>query len=117
MGGRMTAFDQEDDASSLATENSDEEPLVGDPAVHVEAMLERCLDPDERQAVEQLEDVCRGLVYFTLSREALMSVARRRRTMWREYQRIPTKMVRVRAAMPQISRAAFADSPAPPPSL
>ena len=34
--------------SSLATENSDDEPLVGEPAIHVEAMLRKCLAPDER---------------------------------------------------------------------
>ena len=39
-----------EDNESLATENSDEEPLDGEPAAHVEAMLQRCLDPDERQA-------------------------------------------------------------------
>ena len=38
-----------EDDGSYATENSDEEPLVGEPAAHVEAMLSNCLDPDERQ--------------------------------------------------------------------
>lgn len=42
--------DVADDGTSLATENSDEEPLPGEPAVHVEAMLRRCLDEDERQS-------------------------------------------------------------------
>eukprot|EP00966_Prymnesium_polylepis_P066074 1533129-Prymnesium_polylepis.1 len=37
------------DNESLATENSDEEPLDGEPAAHVEVMLQTCLDPDERQ--------------------------------------------------------------------
>jgi len=36
-------------SSSCATENSDDEPLEGEPADHVEAMLSRCLHPDERQ--------------------------------------------------------------------
>ncbi len=38
----------DDDASSLATENSDEEPLPGDPTLHIEAMLRKSLAPDER---------------------------------------------------------------------
>ena len=41
--------DAQSDDGSYATENSDEEPLVGEPAAHVEAMLSKCLDPDERQ--------------------------------------------------------------------
>ncbi|KAL1525617.1 hypothetical protein AB1Y20_020470 [Prymnesium parvum] len=41
--------DAESDGESFATENSDEEPLEGEPAVHVEMMLRRILDPDERQ--------------------------------------------------------------------
>ena len=48
-----TAEDEEDEedaagAESLATENSDEEPLEGEPLEHVEALLARCLAPDER---------------------------------------------------------------------
>ena len=35
-------------SNSIATENSDEEPLEGEPLDHVEAMLARCLQPDER---------------------------------------------------------------------
>ena len=38
-----------DDNGSLATENSDEEPLDGELAAHVEEMLRGCLDPEERQ--------------------------------------------------------------------
>ena len=34
---------------SLATQNSDEEPLEGEPAEHVEAMLQKVLHPDERE--------------------------------------------------------------------
>ena len=45
-----------DDDGSYATENSDEEPLVGEPAAHVEAMLSNCLDPDERQCFGDDED-------------------------------------------------------------
>ena len=36
-------------SESMATSNSDEEPLAGEPAVIVELMLQQCLDPDERQ--------------------------------------------------------------------
>eukprot|EP00965_Chrysotila_dentata_P098936 3272348-Pleurochrysis_carterae.AAC.5 len=45
---RHDDYDSGDDAS-LATENSDEEPLDGSPEEHVEAMLSKCLEPDERQ--------------------------------------------------------------------
>ena len=45
-----------EDDGSYATENSDEEPLVGEPAAHVEAMLSNCLDPDERQCFGDDED-------------------------------------------------------------
>lgn len=38
----------EQSRDSLATENSDEEPLDGDASEHVENMLRQCLQPDER---------------------------------------------------------------------
>ena len=46
----------EDDRGSLATINSDEEPLEGDTSEHVEAMLRACLDPDERQLSDDDDD-------------------------------------------------------------
>jgi hypothetical protein len=45
-----------EDDGSYATENSDEEPLVGEPAAHVEAMLSNCLDPDERQCFDDEDE-------------------------------------------------------------
>ena len=55
---QAATLDEDDDADqgSFATENSDEEPLEGEPAAHVEAMLSHCLDPDERQAFDDDED-------------------------------------------------------------
>ena len=57
---RAALPEPDDDDGSFATENSDEDPLEGEPAEHVEAMLSSCLDPDERQCfgdeVENDED-------------------------------------------------------------
>ena len=50
-----------DDRDSLATLGSDEEPLEGDTAEHVEAMLRSVLDPDERLSDD--EDVADPLLY------------------------------------------------------
>lgn len=45
-----------DSENSLATENSDEEALEGDSKDHVERMLSRLLDPDERTIVSEDEE-------------------------------------------------------------
>ena len=47
-GNEFESMEEIASRGSLATENSDEEPLEGDAADHVEAMLRKCLQPDER---------------------------------------------------------------------
>lgn len=47
-GNEFESMEEIASQGSLATENSDEEPLEGDAADHVEAMLRKCLQPDER---------------------------------------------------------------------
>ena len=49
-GPRYEEDEESDEGSdsSRATQNSDDEPLAGEPSKHVEAMLRACLAPDER---------------------------------------------------------------------